>query len=619
MSQLKKKLSLVLSILLVIVSLSGLTAYAGENDLTVYGVNGNATHIEKGTSMTMAVSGVSAGKAVTWSVTDLDGSATNLAAITPTGSLTAILTASSENYGTFKVVAAQNDGSGKTGEQIIQITDENLITVDDTDSSIIYESAGSGEGWETNNIEYCYQGAGKSVITPEDGSYSSSAPAYAEFTFTGTGIQWIGETNYTCGVAEVYLDDAKVSTVDPFIAPDLKYQFINFSKEGMPYGQHTIKVVATGQKNPASTVYPGTRVLIDAFRYIPGTPVQEVDKTELQNKIAEAQALHEVSYTHESWSALQSVLSTAITVNSNPDATQDDVNTAASDLVNAMTGLVPLGPAALLSGADRVLPGETFTLGIGLYNIREDVYAEDIDLSYDTTVFEFVSIEGENDDIQIAGKDVSVPGSVWVAAGNFVGVTGDSTPVLKITFKVKSGVENTSGSIAVTKALLGTMPGGGQITAAVGSKTIIIGSTETVDKSELSKAINSAEALFSGAVVGNQPGQCPKAAKDALRAAIDQAGLVLNDGDADQGVVNDAVTALNGAVDIFKAAVLTEETSPDINTDNNIDVLDLAIVAYYYGKDSNSEDWARAKAADVTLDGKVDVSDLAYVASRITD
>ena len=127
-----------------------------------------------------------------------------------------------------------------------------------------------GEEWETNNNSSYYQGTGKCVIPPEDDDYSSSSPAYAEFTFTGTGIQWIGETNYYCGVAEVYLDGVKVSTVDPFIAPSIINQFINFSREGMTYGEHTIKVVATGLKNPASTVYPGTRVLIDAFRYMPG-------------------------------------------------------------------------------------------------------------------------------------------------------------------------------------------------------------------------------------------------------------------------------------------------------------------------------------------------------------
>lgn len=552
MNQLGKKLSIMLSIVLVIVSLSGLSVFAEENEILVYGANGNATHIEKGTSMKMAASGVSQGKSVSWSVTGMDGSATSLATITQTGAVTAILTASSSNYGTFKVVATQNDASGKTGEQIIQITNENLITVDDTDASITYESAGSGEEWETNNNSSYYQGTGKCVIPPEDDSYSSSAPAYAEFTFTGTGIQWIGETNYYCGVAEVYLDGVKVSTVDPFIAPSIINQFINFSKEGMPYGQHTIKVVATGLKNPASTVYPGTLVLIDAFRYMPGSPVQE-------------------------------------------------------------------GPAAVLTGDDSVLPGETFTLGISLDYVTQNIYAEKVALSYDANVFEYVSATGENSNIQVMKEDSSVSGSVIIIAANIGGVTGESTPVLKVTFQLKSGVQNTAGMIAVTMAELGTAPEGTVITAGVSSKIISVGSTEPVDKSVLSEAITSAEAIYVGAVVGGLPGQYPQAAKDALRSAIDEAELVLNDSNATQGEVNSAVTALNAAVETFKAAVVEEETSADLNEDENIDVLDLAIVAYYYGKDSTSEDWEQAKAADVNHDGKIDVSDLAYVATRIVD
>ena len=42
--------------------------------------------------------------------------------------------------------------------------------------------------------------------------------------------------------------------------------------EDLPYGEHTIKIVATGLKNAASTQYPGTSVLIDAFRYITEAP-----------------------------------------------------------------------------------------------------------------------------------------------------------------------------------------------------------------------------------------------------------------------------------------------------------------------------------------------------------
>jgi hypothetical protein len=618
MSRLRKKLSIMLSIILVILSSSGLNAYAGENEFVIYGATGNATQIEKGTSMKMEVYGLSQGESVTWSVTDLDGSATNLATITQIGAKTAILTASPDNYGTFKVVAEQNGASGKTAEQIIQITNENLITVDDSDASIKYESAGSGEGWETNNSSSYYQGSGTSVTPPEDNSYSSSEPAYAEFTFTGTGIQWIGESNYNCGAASVYLDGIWIMTVDPFIAPRVVNQFINFSKEGLPYGEHTIKVVATGLKNSASTVYPGTRVLIDAFRYIPGSPTQEVNKAELQAKITEAQALCETAYTPESWTALQQALTTAVLVNEDPNASQDTVDAAASDLSAAISGLIPLRPVAVLSGADRVLPDETFSLDVSLYHVSQDVYAEELVLGYNPSIFEFVSIEAEAD-VEIVDQVSDNPGSVWLAAITPNGVSGERTPILKASFKVKSGVDNVVGIIEVRKALLGTAPEGNIISADLTVKTITIGNPAPIYKTELTMAIDSAKALHEAAVVGDRPGQYPQAAKDALQTAIDAAELVLNDSFATQTAVDHAVLALNTAVASFKDAVIKEEASPDLNEDAKIDVVDLAIVAYYYGKTSDSPDWDLAKAADVNRDGKIDISDLAYVALRFVE
>lgn len=272
MKKVGQLISMILVSVLILTSVFGLTAFAEDNVIIISGLNGDATRIEKGTSMILVASGVTQGKSVAWSVTELDGSETNLATIEQISTLSCILTASKDSYGTVRVVATQRDDSGNRGEQIIRITNENLVTVDDTDSSIKYVSSGSGEIWEQNNNSEYYLGTGKCVLPPEDGSYSTSEPAYTEFTFTGTGIQWIGESNYFCGVADVYLDGVKVSTVDPFIAPRIINQFVNFSREGLPNGEHTIKIAATGLKNAASTQYPGTRVLVDAFRYITEEP-----------------------------------------------------------------------------------------------------------------------------------------------------------------------------------------------------------------------------------------------------------------------------------------------------------------------------------------------------------
>jgi len=278
---------------------------------------------------------------------------------------------------------------------------------------------------------------------------------------------------------------------------------------------------------------------------------------------------------------------------------------------------VEVSPATVLTAASSVQPGATFAVGIGLDNLEQIVHAYDITLSYDPDVFEYVSAAGVDDNIVIVRENKDTVGKVRLYAANIGGVSGASTPVLNVSFKVKAGVENTSGIIAVTKAKLGIGPQGTVILATLDSKSVVIGGSDpTIDKTALIMAINNAQSLYDAAVVGTQPGQYPQAAKDALKAAIDAAIAVRDDSSATQAQINNAVTALNNAVDIFKAAVIVEVT-PDINGDGIIDVGDVALVAYYYGKECTGAGWQEAKLVDMNGDGKIDIEDLAYVASKV--
>lgn len=545
MKKLSKLLCMVITCVIIIASLPGLYVFAEDDPIIVSGFYGDATSIEKGTSMKMAATGVTPGKSVIWSVTAPDGSETDLATVVQTGALTCILTASADSYGTIKVIAVQNDSSGKRGEQIIRITNENLVSVDDTDSSITYVNAGSTVWLENSDSSY-YLGTGKYVVPPEDDSYPSTTPAYAEFTFTGTGIQWIGESNYFCGVAEVYLDGEKVSTVDPFIAPSIISQFVNFSREGLPYGQHTIKIVAAGQKNPASTQYPGTRVLIDAFRYTTAVPQEK--------------------------------------------------------------------PVVVLTANDSVQPGSEFTVGISLDNVIQPIYSEDITLSYDPAVFEYESIASADESITIFAKGPD--GMLRILGANIDGPVESSTLIANVGFKVKSGVSGVSSTISVTKAKLGIMPRGVMIQAELSSRTITVEAISSVNKAALGAALEAARNKYDSAVVGTDDGCYWQADKDIFQEAIAAANTVYEDANATQPEVDNAAAALNEAIDEFEASVIGPLTG-DIDGSSTIDVADLAIVAYYYGTDTDSEDWAAAAAADINKDGKVDIIDLAFIAFRM--
>ncbi len=78
-------------------------------------------------------------------------------------------------------------------------------------------------------------------------------------------------------------------------------------------------------------------------------PTPVVDKTALAAAIVLAQTKNENDYTPESWTIFAQALQTAVAVSNNANATQNEVNTATTNLNNAMNGLVlkPSNPATI--------------------------------------------------------------------------------------------------------------------------------------------------------------------------------------------------------------------------------------------------------------------------------
>jgi beta-galactosidase GanA len=80
-------------------------------------------------------------------------------------------------------------------------------------------------------------------------------------TFTGTAVRWISSRDPSHGISDVYLDGAKVATVDGY-APSKEFQSIFYAANGLAPGQHTLRIVATGTKNPAAS---GAYTVVDAI------------------------------------------------------------------------------------------------------------------------------------------------------------------------------------------------------------------------------------------------------------------------------------------------------------------------------------------------------------------
>lgn len=106
-----------------------------------------------------------------------------------------------------------------------------VVAVNDTDPGIAYSgnwghSTGRGLGDYQDDVHYA----------EADGS------AF-QYSFVGTGIDWITETHESQGDAEVYIDGVLAATVSTYQAEGRGAQQVVFSTRDLENGSHTIRVV----------------------------------------------------------------------------------------------------------------------------------------------------------------------------------------------------------------------------------------------------------------------------------------------------------------------------------------------------------------------------------------
>lgn len=96
----------------------------------------------------------------------------------------------------------------------------------------------------------------------DDTRETTSVDAWCNGKFTGDAVAWICKTCDNRGIADVFIDGARAATVDCY-SPSAVSQVEVFSKSGLSEGPHTIRIVATGRKNPKST---DCMIDVDALR-----------------------------------------------------------------------------------------------------------------------------------------------------------------------------------------------------------------------------------------------------------------------------------------------------------------------------------------------------------------
>ncbi len=101
------------------------------------------------------------------------------------------------------------------------------------------------------------------VFSGSSAKLAMDAGSKATFTFTGTSVSWVSYRDEWSGIAQVFVDGALKGEVDAYATP-YKPRAAVYSASGLNWGTHTISIVVTGRRNPASR---GRWIWVDAFDY----------------------------------------------------------------------------------------------------------------------------------------------------------------------------------------------------------------------------------------------------------------------------------------------------------------------------------------------------------------
>lgn len=118
---------------------------------------------------------------------------------------------------------AESDGTAAVRMEI------NKHWIDERDSAITYSGS-----WTNYNDPGDYSGTEK---------YSNVVGAYAQYTFTGTGVSFIGPKNNNLGTIDVYIDGTLNQSNIDLYAASKSHQQVLYNISGLSNGSHTIKVV----------------------------------------------------------------------------------------------------------------------------------------------------------------------------------------------------------------------------------------------------------------------------------------------------------------------------------------------------------------------------------------
>ena len=132
-------------------------------------------------------------------------------------------------------------------------------------------------GWTKASTTLPFSGTG--VSNPPELPVSAQETYTTDETvtlpFRGTAIGWIGYRGPDGGIALMQVDGGAPVEVDTYHST-AKYQAEVYRATGLADADHTLKITATGRRNPASSA---PRIVVDAFDvFTPGRRYEEYDR-----------------------------------------------------------------------------------------------------------------------------------------------------------------------------------------------------------------------------------------------------------------------------------------------------------------------------------------------------
>ncbi|WP_053985118.1 glycoside hydrolase domain-containing protein [Niameybacter massiliensis] len=184
-----------------------------------------------------------------------------------------------------------------------------------------------------------------------------------------------------------------------------------------------------------------TAILLHEFEVMSAPQIipEEVDKTALLALIEEVEGMDTSIYTKPSVEVLNKALQEAKICMQNIYATQGEVADAFATLTRAKESLVIISEAPVFYtvGEEKVYAGEDYQLGIGIDAKDKAIYAQEIYVTYDKGLVEYVGYEMLNDTVEVLIDDETTEGLLHIFTVTPDGGVSSDKLLMNLNFKVK--------------------------------------------------------------------------------------------------------------------------------------------------------------------------------------